>query len=88
MGPYHAQRYALYAKAVETAAATKTPVDKKAYNTALAALAHEFQYETHWTNTSTIEPADPVGDLVPLARQLWHKYSPANLSALTRRPGA
>ena len=51
-------------------------VDMAAYEASLAHLAYEFQYETHWSNSSTTEPAEPVGDVVAISRELWKKYAP------------
>ncbi len=77
VGPFHARRYALFADAVRDAAERKAKsVDVPAYVQALSALAHAFQYETHWTNASAAEPAEPVGDVLALSRALWKKYAP------------
>lgn len=70
-------RYELFAKAIQDAATTGGKVDISAYIQALNNLAHDFQFETHWSNSSTTEPADPVGDVVTLSRKLWQKYAPS-----------
>ena len=77
VAPYYLKRYALYADAVAAGAAKGAKaVDAAAYEAELARLAHDFAYGTKWANGSATEPAEPVGDAVAIARELWHKYAP------------
>ena len=77
VAPYYLQRYALYADAVAAGAAKGAKnIDSAKFEADLAQLSYKFAYQTKWSEGSVTEPAEPVGDVVAIARELWTKYAP------------